>query len=490
MNNFEVKLRRCVSALTLPLLMASSLLASDSVYQATGIKIGEVTPTTAIVWTRLTRRETRNPSDGPMVTIRYVDNDFNKSRRTGKVESVDYPEGVTTGDLREATPGIDGETRVRYRSAGAESWLETEWAAVDPEKDFTRQLQLVNLSPQTKYELLVEGRADAQSQDISQLQGSFTTAPLPEQPSRVVFTVSTGQGSADRESSQGFKIYESMLRLKPSFFVHTGDMVYYDQLGKTLDLARYHWQRTYSLPSNVDFHRQVASYFEKDDHDTWINDCWPTMQTDYMHQFTFAQGLGVFLEQMPMGAKTYRTFRWGKDLQIWLVEGRDFRSPNDAPDGPEKTIWGDEQKQWFKRTMQESDATFRVLVSPTPLVGPDRSTKNDNHANPGFQHEGRELRDFLATQKNVIVVCGDRHWQYMSVDPVSKLREYSCGPATNKHAGGWGKKDYVAEYHRFLRVKGGFLSLTADRIDDKPSLVARFHGVEGKVHFEDSLVAE
>ena len=45
-----------------------------------------------------------------------------------------------------------------------------------------------------------------------------------------------------------------------------------------------------------------------------------------------------------MGEQTYRTFRWGKDLQIWLVEGRDFRSPNNMPDGPDKTIWGAEQK--------------------------------------------------------------------------------------------------------------------------------------------------
>lgn len=65
-----------------------------------------------------------------------------------------------------------------------------------------------------------------------------------------------------------------------------------------------------------------------------------------------------------MGDKTYRTVRWGKDLQIWMVEGRDFRSPNTMEDGPEKTIWGAEQMAWFKRTVQASDATFRVLTHP------------------------------------------------------------------------------------------------------------------------------
>ena len=85
-----------------------------------------------------------------------------------------------------------------------------------------------------------------------------------------------------------------------------------------------------------------------------------------------------------MGERTHRTIRWGKDLQIWLVEGRDFRSPNTMPDGPGKTIWGKEQKQWFFDTVKASDATFRILLSPTPIVGPDRKNKNDNMGTLGI----------------------------------------------------------------------------------------------------------
>jgi alkaline phosphatase D len=463
--------------------------AASEVYQATGLKVGEVTPNSAIVWTRLTSRPERNPSDGPRVEIQYVDERQNQQRREGTVEAVVYPPGITVDDLREAVPGAAGQTRVRYRVAGEPEWMQTSWESVDAERDFTRQFLLEALQPQTEYELQVEGRWAPDSQEVSRLEGGFRTAPLPDVPARVVFTVSTGQGNNDQDRPDGWKIYPTMLELRPDFFVHTGDIVYYDQLAKTLPLARYHWQRTYSWPTNVDFHRQVASYFEKDDHDTWLNDCWPTMQTPYMHEFTFAQGQAVFLEQVPMGQRTYRSFRWGRDLQIWLVEGRDFRSANDDPDGPDKTIWGVEQKEWFKRTLLASDATFRVLISPTPLVGPDRSGKNDNHANSGFDHEGLELREFLGEQKNLVVVCGDRHWQYMSVDPATGTREYSCGPASNAHAGGWSKNDYVAEYHRFLRVKGGFLSATVERLDSTPNLTMRFHGVDGKVYHTDTLTA-
>jgi alkaline phosphatase D len=208
-----------------------------------------------------------------------------------------------------------------------------------------------------------------------------------------------------------------------------------------------------------------------------------------MHEFTFRQGQAIFREQVPMGDLTYRTRRYGKDLQVWCVEGRDYRSANDMPDGPGKTIWGAEQKRWFKETLAASDAAFRVLISPTPLVGPDRDTKRDNHSNKVFQHEGDELRGFLAGQKNAIVICGDRHWQYMSVDPKTGLREYSCGPASDVHAGGWQQSDYRPDYHKFLRVKGGFLSATVERNDDVPSLTLRFHDVDGGVEFEDRILA-
>ena len=85
-----------------------------------------------------------------------------------------------------------------------------------------------------------------------------------------------------------------------------------------------------------------------------------------------------------MGEKTYRTYRWGKGVQVWLTESRDFRTPNTMKDGPEKTIWGKEQKEWLMKTLLASDADWKVLISPNPIVGPDRSNKADNHANAAF----------------------------------------------------------------------------------------------------------
>jgi len=460
-------------------------------YQATGFKIGEVTDSSALVWTRVTRNVARVGFDGPVPVIRYRD------EKTGKLVSeeesqgremppvVTFPDGSDITTIHGACPGAAGEARVSYRAERAEAWVRTAWEAVDASHDYTRQFALSGLTADTRYDVQVESRS-AGGVAGGMRAGSFKTAPSVDAARSVTFTVTTGQRYWEYDRPDGFKIYPAMAALNPDFFVHTGDIVYYDKEGKSVDLARWHWWRTYSLPTHVRFHENAASYFEKDDHDTWQNDCWPTMESPYMGEFTFAQGQAIFLEQVPMGASTYRTVRWGKDLQVWCMEGRDFRSPNDMPDGPEKTIWGAEQMAWFQRTVSESDALWRVLVSPTPVVGPDRASKADNHANKTFGYEGKIIREFIASQPNMVVVCGDRHWQYLSVDADTRVREYSCGPATDEHAGGWKQED-LEPAHRYLNVVGGFLAMTVTRENGAPVLYGRHYSVDGVVLHEDRL---
>jgi alkaline phosphatase D len=238
----------------------------------------------------------------------------------------------------------------------------------------------------------------------------------------------------------------------------------------------------FSLPRLVEFNRNVATYWLKDDHDTLSNDSWPGAK---MGEFTFAEGQRIFRQQAPLGdGPSYRTFRWGRDLQVWFSDGRDHRSPNRMPDGPEKTIWGAEQKAWFKRTVAESSATWKVLVSPTPLVGPDRPGKNDNHSNRGFQHEGDELRSWLREHvpENFFVFCGDRHWQYHSVHPDSGVHEFSAGAASDQHAGG--TPGLNEAYHKFHRVKGGFLSVTLSPTAAGSAIRICHRDVHGEVVYE------
>jgi alkaline phosphatase D len=450
---------------------ATSTALASPPYQANGVKVGEATPTSVIVWTRLTENPQRL-------------NDGLSWATAEKDTAPDQMEG--------AVPGAPGEVRVLYCLANSGTETATDWVAVDPKRDYTHHLLLSGLKPGSRYAYRVECRG-ADGAAGPTIEGIFQTVPAADDPARATFIVVTGQMYKDRDCPEGYKSYASMLKLDPSFFVHTGDIVYYDgepPIAQNVAQARHHWHRMYSLPSLIDFHRQVSSYFIKDDHDTWLNDCWPTMKTKKMGDFTFIEGKAVFLDEVPMGQSTYRTIRWGKDLQVWLPEGRDFRSPNNMPDGPDKTIWGQQQKDWFKRTVEASDAAFRVVISPTPLVGPDRTNKADNHANKAFTHEGDELRALIASQKNTVTCCGDRHWQYVSVHPESGVREYSCGPISTEHAGGWSQDEYVKEYHKYLNVTGGFLAGTVERQDGRPTLTFRHYSPDGRLLHEDRLTAE
>jgi len=454
---------------------------TDGPYFATGIKIGEVTQTSAIIWTRLTKDSVRVSADAPMVEVFYPDPETGELMpRRGRPDIkpvVQFPEGYDINTIEGATPGTVGKVKVKYKLKSKEDWFETDWHRVDPEKDFTYQFRLSDLTPGEEYDLVVESSPVDSKMVSASIKGKFQTAPPISQPAEVNFIVTTGTSYPDVDSNAGYKFYMSALKLDPEFFAHTGDILYYDSQGKTLDLAKWHWARMYSLPNHIEFHRQIPSYFIKDDHDTWMNDCYPGMKTRFMGDFTYEQGTQLFLWEVPMGEKTYRTVRWGKDLQIWLVEGRDFRSPNPMKDGPDKTIWGKEQMDWFQSTAEASDATFKVLISPTPVVGPDRGRKNDNHANEGFTYEGGLLRSFLRNH-NMVVVCGDRHWQYISRDDETGLLEFSCGPGGNDHAGGWDQEQVLPE-HIYLNVVGGFMEGHVSYNDGIPTLTFRHYEPDG-----------
>jgi alkaline phosphatase D len=433
--------------------------------QATGTRVGEVTADSAVVWTRLTAHPTRN-ADG--VTFGKQD------KGKGVAVPVERLEGVC--------PGAAGRVRVRYGTReDLGDATTTDWAEVTEATDFTHRFRLTGLKPATAYHYASETSGPGGAPVHGAFRGRFATAPAADAPAEVRFCVMTCQGYPDRGHPDGHPIYPAMLALRPRFAVLTGDLVYYDNdppRAVTPRLARYHWERMFSLPRLVEFNRRVGTYWLKDDHDTLDNDTWPGRRAG---ELTFAEGQKIFRQQAPMAdGPSYRTFRWGRDLQVWLSDGRDHRSPNDRPDGPGKTIWGAEQKAWFKRTVMESTATWKVLVSPTPLVGPDRKNKNDSHANAGFAHEGDEIRGWLKEHApdNFFVACGDRHWQYHSVHPRTGLNEFSVGAASDEHAGGSPGEN--KDYHRFHRVRGGFLSVAVAAT----GITFRHHGVQGKVAYE------
>ncbi|MEE2826885.1 MAG: alkaline phosphatase D family protein [Planctomycetota bacterium] len=425
--------------------VSSSWADEDWLFFASGVKVGEVDQDSAIVWVRLTEDKEADFELLPILT---------EGLKPKESSDVEMP--------RDVVPGMSGKVRLKYWQAGQEAGQRTTpWQSARAESDFVVQFELSGLASGATYEYQVEGVAADRTGQRGSIQGQFQTAPPVNKSQPVRFIVSTCQAVRSIDAGkEGHVSYQRMLDFNPMFFVHTGDIVYYDKvpLARNKEAARAKWNLMFSYGHNREFHRNVSSYFMKDDHDTLKNDCWPGQRYG---DLTFEQGLEIFREQVPMGAQTFRTVRWGKDVQIWMTENRDFRSSNRMKDGPQKTILGADQKAWLKKTLKESDATFKFVISPGPLVGPDKKGKNDNHSNPGFTTEGEELREFLSGLENCYVICGDRHWQYCSRDPETGLIEMGCGPINDQHSFG-GNPGRYPDFHRYFSAKGGFLGITVD----------------------------
>lgn len=420
------------------------LFAGEGPHFANGAKVGEVNSDSAILWVRLTASPVADFDRLPILTL---------GLRDGMPDKGPMPEDVV--------PGMAGQVRVLYGSASGYSKRSTEWVTVHPENDYIHQFHLNDLRAGHAYTYSVESRNVDGSGMAHSIQGQFKTAPAVDTAAPVRFIVTTCQAIRSIDAgADGHRTYAQMRAFEPDFLVHTGDIVYYDKapLAKTVPQARAKWNMMFAYRNNRHFHQNVTSYFMKDDHDTLKNDCWPGQTYG---DLTFEQGLDIFREQVPMGELTYRTYRWGKDVQIWMTEHRDFRSSNPMPDGPDKTILGATQMAWLKHTLQASDARYKFVITPGPIVGPDKAGKKDNHSNDTFSHEGQALRDFLAALPDTFVICGDRHWQYLSQDPVTGLLEMGCGPINDQHSYG-GNPGEVAAYHQYFSGKGGFLGITVE----------------------------
>lgn len=99
------------------------------------------------------------------------------------------------------------------------------------------------------------------------------------------------------------------------------------------------------------------------------------------------------------------------------------------------------------------------------------------------------MRKFISEQKNMVTVCGDRHWQYVSKNTENGIIEFSCGPGGNGHAGGC-KQDNRLPEHIYLNVVGGFLEGSVSQVDGKSELIFRHYNPDGNVLNEYTFETE
>lgn len=393
-----------------------------------------------------------------------------------------------------SVPGAVGVARfIVDNGKDAAGAITTPWLKADPATDFIVRHHVRGLKPGTKYRYRLQWGPD-ETHTQTGTDCWFRTLPAPQSTAPVSFLLFNcmgwGQymdGYGNRkpytgpDKMLGYPTLEKMQAYANSnFMIGGGDLVYYDlpatDIAKTLPQLRAKWQQQFVMPRLVKLVGSLGAYWMKDDHDFRYDDADLTGPREPSAEL----GIRTFREQMPVvppedpSRPTYRTIRVGRHVQLWLLEGRDYRSPNRMEDGPEKSLWGPVQREWLKTTLRESDATWKFIVTPDPMIGPDSNRKRDNHANPlGFHYEGARFFEWLVETKlrNVILLCGDRHWQYHSIYPPG-ISEFSCGSVNREIAvgnpprpGDPGSSDperRVDQRYVTSKQDGGFLRASVD----------------------------
>ena len=314
--------------------------------------------------------------------------------------------------------------------------------AVRAADDWTGQARLDGLAPARRYSYRVRfGRGKPSA------HGSFRTPPRETKQAsvRLAFGGDVAGQNVCRDAVEGFPILETIRSWRPDVFVGLGDMIYADNacaatgmygnaqlagaFGPAFDLAGFwaHWRYNRADRASRRLLGSTSYVGVWDDHEV-INDFGPLTDVGTAPPYPpglhlLPIGLRAFLDYTPVASapRLYRSLRWGRHLELFVLDTRSYRDANFAPDSPErpKTMLGHEQLAWLKQELLRSDATWKVIVSSVPMsipTGFPPTNGRDGWANfdqdTGFENELLDILGFMADNgvDNSIWITTDVHF--------------------------------------------------------------------------------
>jgi alkaline phosphatase D len=270
-----------------------------------------------------------------------------------------------------------GTLDVAYGAAGAAATPIQRPLVVTVGGDLTGKLTLNGLAPATRYTVRV-------SQGEARAEAKFVTAPAPDAPARVTFIWSgdLGGGGYCRPQDGGYRIFRPMLQRHADFFLFVGDTIYADvpcdRPGvvpgadfRARTLAEYRLRHRYQLedaPLQA-LLRATSVYAIWDDHEVRNDFSGP-------HDSLMPVGRQALLDYWPIApppeepTRLYRGFRWGRLLEVFILDTRQYRSRNTDTDGVGKTMLGAAQKRWLLDAVTSSGAQWKLVVTSVSLSIP------------------------------------------------------------------------------------------------------------------------
>jgi alkaline phosphatase D len=323
---------------------------------------------------------------------------------------------------------------------------------VGVEGDLTGQVEIGGLRPASPHTVRVWfSETGASTRSGPAASARFRTAPEPGAANavRIAWSGDLAGQNVCRDADEGFPILRTIDEFAPDLFLGLGDMIYADNrcekvgsygnaqikgdFGKAVDLEgfRAHWRYSREDPHLRALLSRTSYVAVWDDHEV-VNDFGPLHdarpQPGGSSNPLLPIGLRAFLEHNPIrkGPETpgrlYRSLRWGRHVELFLLDTRQYRDANAATDDPAlpKTLLGREQRSWLEASVTASDATWKVVVSSVPMSIPTgfRAEKRgrDGWANgelgTGFENELlailRSFRD--AGVRNNVWITTDVHF--------------------------------------------------------------------------------
>lgn len=310
-----------------------------------------------------------------------------------------------------------GRLHALVREAGSDRVIERS-VPVFRADDWTGRIELQGLRPDTVHQVSLRLLSPGAGGELASpaLEGRFRTAPPDHEPAavRLAFGGDLAGQNACRDAREGFPVFRAVLAAEPQLFVGLGDMIYAD--GVCEPLGRY---GNAQIPGNFPPSARVADFWAHwrysredpafrallastpyvaiwDDHEV-VNDFGPHDDTRSNPPYREGDhllplGLATFLDYNPLpdsAERLYRSLRWGRHLELFVLDTRQYRDPAGEADDPalDRSLLGAEQRQWLVEGLARSDATWKVVVSSVPLSVPTGSPeRRDGWA--GYQQPG------------------------------------------------------------------------------------------------------
>jgi alkaline phosphatase D len=434
-----------------------------------GVASGDVTDHSAVIWSRANKQA--------QMHVEYDTNsNFSSTSKSLTITPININE---TTDFTRHTKihGLRPDTLYYYRV----------WFTTTPGQDIKNN---------------ESSKGSIVSDSSSSITGTFRTSPenSTSKTARFVIGGDLGGHRYCRRVDLGYPIFSIIKALSPDFFIFNGDQIYGDDvcpahqgpedvvgwyniqgnfpsitdenvnwsdLSQLQDIYNKHWEYNRADPHIQSLLQNTSIYSQADDHEV-VNDYggnWSYLSNATKDRTGFPNlvkaGLQAFFNFSPLdgnnnsssteeGAnRVYRSFNWGKDLELFLLDAHSYRSRSELIDTPEnnKTLLGKAQFQWLEQSLLNSTATWKVISTDVPFtipscftnqLGCDSWATNSSAFKKTFVRERNDLLKFLDDNniKNVIFITTDVHFPaniIVDQDPNNDgdriiLYEIVCGP--------------------------------------------------------------